>query len=280
MTQSMRLTVLGALFAASLLANSVNYTYTAQTYGDNQQSCGPLAGACSPFELAIPPFDPSLGTVGSITFTFTDVQSVLGGLNDVMIPWGTAFPAFTDTEGDSAPLLDLNVSASQQITCVVGTSCGLNEDDEGLRATNNLVISGTLTGAQITPFIGSPSNGAVEILVMPFLEDPGIVQNSSDQYNLWVSLFGVSDQASLTLTYKDSTASAVPEPRWISGVVLGVLVLIGLGRSYIGAFSMVDEGQGPLFGKRLTSITPSFVSWKLEGQLAGQPARGQTTRRG
>jgi hypothetical protein len=243
MTRLMLIAVLGTLHAASLLANSYTYTTdTADTGEGSYQICGYYAPGCEPFELDVPEFNPVIGTLDSITFTFTDTQTVVGGVSALYLPADDTY-SYTNTEGDTSTQLGIGVSATQTVNCLSNCS-GFNISEDPETTVNHLVVSGTLTGAEMDAFIGT---GYLALFVTPFLDAAGGVI-SSDGNLVGVVLYEVTDDASLQITYNDSPAGVIPEPRWISGfLALGFAVSVALRRSCSAAragsqFRMRESG--------------------------------------
>lgn len=231
MTRLMLITIFGALLAASLQANSYTYTTDTEDTGEGMfQLCGYYAPGCEPFELDVPEFNPAIGTLDSITFTFTDTQTVVGGVSTLYLPADDTY-SYTNTEGDTSTQLGLDVSATQTVNCLSNCS-GFNISEDPETTVNHLVISGTLTGAEMAAFFGT---GYSALFITPFLDAAGGVI-SSDGNLVGVVLYEVTDDATLEITYNDSPAGVVPEPRWLSGfLALGFATFVVLRRRHMCA---------------------------------------------
>jgi len=206
--------------AATARADTVVLTgYTSPyPYASSSSPIGPdycyLSGGCSPFNILIPQFDPTLGTLTSITWAFTDSQEYYGGYNDMYDPLiGDPF-TWTTTGGDASDLLGLSVS-NTQVNSSYTTGCS-QISLGGWWFYNPLEATGAVPDD--SPFVGT---GMVNVPITPFVS--ASVPTSS---NGWVraAIDSTMDDATLTLT---ETYTAIPEPR-------GLLVLLLLGLAMAG----------------------------------------------
>jgi hypothetical protein len=198
-------------------ANTITYTDTWSSAEGQKHICeqgvGVSLGSCPPFDVLVPEFNPALGILNAIQWSFTDYQQYLVGVNDEYNPQGVTY-SFTNTGGDSAPLLNMTVSKTQTVNGVVLNPYNATNISEGSSwDINMLMASGTLTGDDVDPFIGTEP--VVNIVVTPFLSQSPVVASSGGY--VFAALWGVMDGPELTVTYDYTTATpapiGTPEPR-------------------------------------------------------------------
>ena len=172
-------------------------------------------GPCSPFNISVPQFDPSLGTLTSITWTFTDSQQYYGGMNDMYDPLIGDPTTWTTTEGDESAQLGLDASDSQFNSTV---TCGCRQISMGgFWNMDNIQASGTVPDDN--PFIGT---GTLNIPITPFVS--ATFPRSSKG---WVdaAILSTEDGATLTVTETYTT----PEPSGsIAVLAVAFLALLSL----------------------------------------------------
>jgi hypothetical protein len=189
---------------AVVRADTIVLTGTYQT--TVQDDCG--FPGCSPFSISIPQFDPSLGTLTSIAWTFTDGQQYYGGINDIGDPLiGDPF-TWTTTEGDASSVLGLDVSNSQFNEGV--NICGCNQISMGgWWSEDSLDATGVVPDD--SPFIGT---GTLNIPITPFVSASFPTSSNGE---VEAGILFTEDSASLTVTETytalDPTADPVPEPK-------------------------------------------------------------------
>ncbi len=158
--------VLVIFLSAAAVASADTIVLTGTNPANCEDGCAPLSpdycfDTCSPFNISIPQFDPSLGTLTSVTWTFTDYQQYYGGANDMYDPLIGDPYTWTTTEGDQSDLLGLDASNSQ---LNYGVVCGCEQISMGgWFSTNNLEATGL--APDDSQFIGT---GIVNIPITPF----------------------------------------------------------------------------------------------------------------
>jgi hypothetical protein len=211
-----RLALVIFLSAAAFARADVTYNVLV---GTPWQDC--YVTPCSAFNVPIPQFDPSQGTLLSVSWTFLDSQTYEGGYNDEQTTPGQSF-SWTTTEGDVSALLGLDASNTQNnsaITC----ACWL----ASLQPPNVNLITASGTVPDDSPFIGT---GTVEIPVTPFISTSLPVADSLGEY-IYGDIGPVMDGVNLTVTYVTATDPLalieVPEPRW-TAIPAAALLLVSL----------------------------------------------------
>lgn len=204
--------ILLLLLPLVLSADSVTYTYTATAV--NATTCGGYLPGCAPLEFDIPEFDPGLGAIDSIEWTFADTQDYAVNI----AYWGspvyggsTNLLAWQTTEGDTSAQLGLDASATQNQSCYCAA-------DWFWTGQNDIEASGTI--GDPSAYIGT---GTIAIFVQPGTSqtDPGF-----ESTGVYTSLLDTSDDATLTLSYIDTPAVQTPEPSEFGIVALLALVVL------------------------------------------------------
>ena len=186
---------------------------------------------CSPFDISIPQFDPSLGTLTSVAWSFTDYQQFYGGYNDLSDPIPGDQFTWSTTEGDESNLLGLTASNSQVNS---GEACGCRQISMGgWWSEDSLDATGVVPDD--SPFIGI---GTLNIPITPFVS----ASFPTTESGAWVvaGILFIEDSATLTLTETYTAAAAdptfgadviasTPEPRYgafllaISGLIVRLI---------------------------------------------------------
>lgn len=202
--------LLSLLLPFSIVADSVTYTYTATA--SNTTTCGGYLPDCAPLEFDIPQFDPSLGTIDSINWQFSDDQGY--GIN--IVDWGLEFApeiplSWQTTEGDSSAQLGMDVSVTQNQSCIC-------RGDWWLPSENSLLASGAI--GDLTPYIGT---GTIAIFVDPWTSQ---TDAGGESAGIYTSVLDDYDDATLTVSYVDAPLVESPEPRWTAALLVFVIGLI------------------------------------------------------
>lgn len=221
------LLVLAVAFASLANADSITVDPVSQDGG------GLVTGFPATYSnqilLVIPQFNPSLGTLQSIDYSFTDNQQLSWGLNDEGLPAGIPFQiTFTGavtSVADTYSQFSVSLPIDSAYTSVIeGTTNGQGQNISGV---DYLYFSDVMTASGTTysdSFIGT---GFV-----------GVAFNASafaqGNYPVFATLTGYSnsDDIALDLTYN---YTPVPEPRygWILLVAAsGVLARLGRDRKF------------------------------------------------
>jgi len=156
------------------------------------------AGACPSFDITVPQFNPSLGTLGSVTWSFTDYTLITLFLNEYP---GDQPYSLDVTAEDTSSVLGLDATSTQE-----SAGSGLGGDlDYYFPISSVLTASGIAPDS--SPFLGT---GMISVVVTP----SAFVSNGTgpDEGNggLIVGLLGANDYAQLTVTYN---VVPTPEPR-------------------------------------------------------------------
>jgi len=218
-------------FAArlALLGNSVDYSYSwsadlTQEEGSNQS-----------MEFYFPQFDPTLGSLDALSFTFVDQMEGIGGYNDMGAQPPTTF-TYTWSGSDVETTNYLGVSAaasgSMQVS-LTNPNGGVDISGGGFPQYLTLTDAGTLSGSALAPFMGT---GWLTITIAPQMNSAtsdvvGLDGPESGIDGVFGGIDEVLDNASLSITYED--AAAVPEPEspslWLAILVI-TLAAAGVGR--------------------------------------------------
>jgi hypothetical protein len=203
----------------TLAADPVDYTYSAGgmfTSYANQNDA---------YVLYIPQFNPDLGTLDSITYSFTDAMTGLGGYNDMGAPEGTTF-TYTWTGADTANFFTASASNSMQV--MVSAGGGVNISGGGFDSALNLAANGTLTGNAMQQFIGA---GDLAITITPTMDSYAADASNNAWITTGPEMAEIWDSTELSITYVDAPAviDAVPEPQ------APALLLVGLLALFVGA---------------------------------------------
>jgi hypothetical protein len=197
-------------------ADTVTYTYT--TTEGLEQNCNVGYYTCSALTLSIPQFNPDLGILQAIDWTFTDGLQFYSGYNDIADEYEPSVPfSYSTTEGDQSTILGLDVSATQQVsgyTCQGGCR---NVSGGGTWGWIYLTASGTVQ--DFDPFVG---DGTIAIDILPVVDATWPVSTEDVASSIGPIISGMT----LEVTY---VVSPVPEPRaiWMLGciaLVVGLLV--------------------------------------------------------
>jgi hypothetical protein len=206
--------LLPIVMSSVVAARADTVSYTSFISGDlNCNSEFP----CEIFSLSVPQFDPTLGTLSGVSWTFADFQQYVIYLGESSVTSGEMY-TFSYTEGDVSAILGLDASTMEE---EYWTTCGCDRSLQDFDAINDEVgASGTVPDD--SPFVGT---GSVAIQVQPFFDASFPLIAPPNGGSVYPGIGGVSDSMTLTVTYD---YAATPEP---SGgvIVLGVAFLIALG---------------------------------------------------
>lgn len=211
---SYRVFTLVLFCVSTLCADTVTYTYTASSGAVEQVNC---EYGCSAVTLSIPQYNPDLGTLEAIDWTFIDGMQYYSGYNDIADEYDPSVPfSYSTTEGDESAILGLNVSATQQhsgMTCQGGCR---NISGGGFWGFNYFQASGTVQ--DFDPFLG---DGTISIDILPIIDATWPVSTEDVASGIGPIISGMI----LQVTYVASPVAATPEPQvtWM----LGGIVLIG-----------------------------------------------------
>lgn len=172
------------------------------------------------YSIEVPQFNPALGTLESIHYSFSDVQIVEFAANDDTDPIGAPF-TITVTPLGVSDTLDFEVTKTPQSDIYFVT--GIRQVGMPLEGdTFILSNSGTLIPADA--FLGT---GA---LAVDFTSNPTVSSPDASAIGVNVRLFSVQDIPALDISYE---YTSVPEPR--------ALFLIGLATLLIARFRRVHR---------------------------------------
>jgi len=166
----------------------------------------------------IPQFNPSLGTLQSVDYTFTDTQNAVWGFNDITLPPGLPFSFTMDSTlqsedfpfiGFSSSKTDVGITSGQHdisFTEINSTTTYIatGEFNSGL---NGFIGTSFLSFGQFQSTAG-PSNGIVPL----------------DNNVVYIGMHDVTDYATVQLTY--NYTPAVPEPRGYSVLITLLLIAV------------------------------------------------------
>jgi hypothetical protein len=254
-----------ALPLACGLASADSITVQASN-ASTSHSCFNLGQSCTDtFNSAFfQQFDPSLGTLQSVDYTFTDVQSFDWGWNDEEVPFqfpGLPYQITFDTAVDSlgSPFIGLSKTSTQTFCCANGTHLmSFSDAFFGQTVTASGEFDSGLNqfiGTSFTGFGDFQGTGTLPSTFYRIFPDP---QNPSKFYDVFFGLHSITDYDTVQVTY--NYTPAVPEPRYTA--VLVSLCLLAAVLCY--------RGKPPVSRRRVFSAIVS--------RLAAIRSRAQVVR--
>jgi hypothetical protein len=206
------------LISGSALADQI----TVQAFDENesQYSLGNGTANSSFFIVEVAQFDPSLGVLQSVDYSFTDDQNLYWGLNDIDVPIGTPFPVtFTgEVQANSAtePILPVDITYSNTLNLTTHSNTQIISSPFHQDFDNILTASGT---TDPSAFIG-PGYTSFEFEASDSI--------SSDQVVVGLGLYPQTDNLALDITYN---YAPVPEPVYLPLLFLMVPAMV-VGRGW------------------------------------------------
>ena len=272
------ITLLALLFLAApfaLLADSITVQYG--TLGSTTPEGDPQTPV--PFYYTIPQFNPDLGTLTSLSFSFVGSVEGAMGYNDVDSPIGTSFfinanASITETlDSPIGPAVNLGISASgtagEFFPYQIGplTEVGdIDTENSEPGASITLTDSGTLSGAALDPFIGS-SGDAVIVALTPtmnyYISDWTL--DGVPQSGIGPSVVTKEYEGDGTLTITETyDPAAIPEPKTIGWMVTLIALaawhrrrLLRVARHAVGGPVFLPPQGWPIARLRTTSFRVS-----------------------
>lgn len=210
--------MLQADIAVLLLADSLTYTVTAS----DSQRCG-WPTSCSPLVFDVPQFQ---GNLSEVDFSFTDIQTVNWGYNNLYsTPENFTATVTTTLSSDQLPI-SLSYSNVYNGSSVQGSQIGSGVSyyspsfsASGLAPDPTLFEGTGFYTVNITPYGYGGFFTNLSVFGGP---DPAGFP--PDLYGV-TAVTGIADAATLTITEIDPSVET-PEPKWLPFVLLSLILIL------------------------------------------------------
>ena len=211
MWNTLRLAIAAAIITLGLAADSTPPSGTS-----NNAFEGCLSGTCTPVDIFVYSFNPSLGTLDSVDWSLSSDQQVLIDLDNCSengLPPLISY-SYSITTGDS-----FFGSSTTYTGTDSGTSYGGCAGGNDFGYTARLQMQGVIT-TDLSQFIGTGTNGPF-VAVTPFVVSGTI---DTTPFPIDGDAFFIGEESdTLNVVYNYTPFSSVPEPRFTALIVIGVL---------------------------------------------------------
>ncbi len=218
----LRLALMVCAVALCASPNSIDVSGSSPPPGELACIGGGFPSSCQAMEIDVPQFNPTLGTLQSITFDFSATQVIYWGVNDISVPVGDPYTV-TVSGSLFTEALPINTQGQEMVS---------------FTSTDSRQISGSppiffgnifsASGSDTSPSDLGAFEGTGSLAVLFTADVSAIVTKQVEGHNApFAGIHYVQDYGTLNLTYN---YTPVPEPRYYGLSILLPIVAVGYRR--------------------------------------------------